>query len=285
LLQLVNNGTLYALALLPGLVVKASIAAASVSLFLVGCSGTFGSTLVLDTFTEGEFRLSPEDPKTASLITGPIGTTRDAAISGRLATQDTILESTLSTVAGQLSFFVDGVSRIDPRRLDLCLSYVLGGSYNLLGYNAFEFEFSSLSGVGFIIVELGRASDLYGSEVPRVRVDSAGTLTFPFEALAFGTAGSVESFEGLHITFEAESEQFSFTLDEIRIVPEPNLLGLAMLGVGGRSSRGGAALARCGVRVHRLHRIRIALADVDDAQWDSGLFIESASVRTVEPQP
>jgi hypothetical protein len=34
-----------------------------------------------------------------------------------------------------------------------------------------------------------------------------------------------------------------------------------------------------------MHHVRIALADVDDAQWDSGLFIESASVRTVEPQP
>jgi hypothetical protein len=45
------------------------------------------------------------------------------------------------------------------------------------------------------------------------------------------------------------------------------------------------------LRIHAMvapgeaYRVRIAVADVDDANFDSALFIKEGSVRTISPQP
>lgn len=200
-----------------------------VSLVLVSPE-VWGSTLVLDSFSSGDFVLDQNSPGFTSAITGPIGSQRHSLVSSRVFSPGTTSQATLNSSIGILSFEVDGTS-LDSRPLELALTYAPGGPFSLLGYDALVFDFASVSGSGFIIVELGSPSDTYGPEVPRVPIDSAGSITFPFSELTFGTGGSVDSFNALQITFEAETEQFSFTLNEVRAVPEPSAVYLAGIGV------------------------------------------------------
>ena len=89
-----------------------------------------------------------------------------------------------------------------------------------------------VSGTGFLVVELGGGTAaVYGPETNRITIDRAGLLTVPFSELNFGASGRIDNFTGLLFTFEAESENFSMTLDEIRAVPEPSAFVLTMFSV------------------------------------------------------
>lgn len=188
------------------------------------------ATLVVDSFAQGPFSLSLSGPVTNnSTIASPFGSDRSATISERLAASGATMTSTLDDSAGLLSLSIDGQSTLASRPLDLRLQYSGGGPFSLLGYNAFEFDFSNLSGSGFLIVELGGGSTaVYGPSTNRISLNTSGVTTVPFSALNFGTSGSIASFTSLHFTFEADTEQFSMTLNDIRVVPEPSVIALAM---------------------------------------------------------
>ncbi len=188
------------------------------------------ATLVLDSFDQGPFSLSLSGPVTNnSTIGSPFGSDRSATISERLAASGATMTSTLDESAGLLSLSIDGQSNLASRPLDLRLQYSGGGPFSLLGYNAFEFDFSNLAGSGFLIAELGGGSTaVYGPSTNRISLSSSGVTTVPFSALNFGTTGSIDSFTSLHFTFEADTEQFSMTLNEIRVVPEPSVIALLM---------------------------------------------------------
>lgn len=192
-----------------------------------------GASLILDSFTEGEHFLSLGGRTgTGMPITGPAVTNRSSTLSVREAAPGTTMTSTLSTTAGTLDFFVDGVS-INSRPLNLRLGYRMISPlpFSFSGYSALEFDFSAMSGTGHLIVELGSGSDIYGPETHRILLNEPGTVLVPFDQLNFGAGGSVDSFLFMHFAFEAASEQFSFTLDEVRAVPEPSSAAL-MAGFG-----------------------------------------------------
>ena len=192
------------------------------------CSAS--GSLVLDSFTEGDHVLSLDGvSKIASSVTGPIGSARLSNLSERLASPGTTMTSTLSTTNGTLDLDIHGTS-IDSRPLDLSLDYYGGGPFTLLGYSLLEVDVSALAGTGFLIVEVGSASDTYGPEAIRVSLSGPGTVDVPFDELNYGADGSIESFYSIHFTFEAASEDFSFVLDEIRAVPEPTSLACLLLG-------------------------------------------------------
>ncbi len=195
------------------------------------------ATLVIDSFTEADFFLSVEgDTSITSDVSTPFGTRRFSRISDRIAASGTVMTSTLDSSAGTLSFNVNGQST-GSSPLDLRASYSQGGPFSVLGYNAFEFDFSALEGSGSLIIELGSGSAVYGPSANRVTINSAGTLSVPFTSLNFGTGGSVPSFQAMHFTFEADTDQFSFTLDEVRVVPEPGASILLLLGAGSMALR------------------------------------------------
>lgn len=139
-----------------------------------------------------------------------------------------VVTSTLDDSLDTLSFMVDGLSSIAARPLDLRLTYSQGGPFSILGYSAFEFDLSALTGSGFLIVELGSATDVYGPATNRIALSGPGVVSVPFSELNFGTNGGIDSFSSLHFTFEADTEQFSMTLNEIRVVPEPSVVALTM---------------------------------------------------------
>lgn len=186
-----------------------------------------GASLVLDSFTEGDHFLSHDDDLEAvAAVTTPFGTSRRTTLGIPRLAPGTTVASTLSTTDGTLGFVVDGVSSIS-RPLSLRMSYRYGGPFSLLGYSAFEFDISALSGSGSLIVELGSQST-YRPTANRIALTGPGTVSVPFSELNFGSNGSIESFSALHFTVEAETEEFSMTLDEIRVVPEPSTTVLSM---------------------------------------------------------
>jgi|GEM_PF-2486363 len=191
-----------------------------------------GASLVVDSFTESAFMLETGGLSgDASAITSPLGETRSAGITTRFLAPGTILSSTLDTGMDEsLTFTVNGTSTSQSMPLDLRASYFGGGARSILGFSDFELDFSSLSGQGNLIVELGSQSIPDGN-TNRIALGSPGLLSIPFNQLNFGTNGSLGSFLALHFTFEAVSDNFTFELDEIRLVPEPSSAVLLGLGV------------------------------------------------------
>lgn len=116
------------------------------------------------------------------------------------------------------------------------IGYVAGGPYSILGFSAFEFEIASLEGRGNLVIELG-GETLPNANTIRVPVTESGTLSVPFDQLNFSSGADLGAFGGMHFEFEAASEEFSFTLDEIRIVPEPSVALLFVVGAIGMLHR------------------------------------------------
>lgn len=199
------------------------------------------ATLIVDSFTEDDFFLSTEGfGSQNSMVSSPFGSRRFSSISSRIAAPGTVITTTLDSNAGTLTSLFDGQST-STSRLNFQATYFQGGPFSVLGYDAFEFDFSALAGTGFLIVELGSGSDTYGPATNRIAIDSPGTVSVPFSELNFGTGGAIDSFLAIHFVFEADSEMFSFTLDEIRVVPEPSRALLTLVGL-------------CAVRIPRRRR-------------------------------
>jgi hypothetical protein len=198
---------------------------------VVFCSLNGRASLSVDSFTDGDFFLSL-GVRTAigTNIDGPIGTFRLVSISSREATEGSSISAALSTSSGTLSLDIDGQSMFAERPLYLDMDYASGGPYSIAGFDAFEFDFSGMAGTGSLIVALGGTSGIFGPETLRVPLTGPGLVEVPFDQLNLGILGFIDSFYAMQIRFEAETTQFSFTLDEIRLVPEPSSLACLLVG-------------------------------------------------------
>jgi hypothetical protein len=196
------------------------------------CSPVRAVVTVVDSFDQGPFNLTLQNYSESNNVNLPLGLERYSTIGARRAALGTILSSSLDTTTGQVSFLVSGPSSFpNPWSfLDLRMSYSQGGPHSIAGYAGFVFDFSQMIGAGALIVELGSGSAIYGATTHRLPLTGAGETFYSFDDLNFGPGGSVDSFHVIHFIFEAHSEQFSFTLDEIRLVPEPSV---ALLGLSG----------------------------------------------------
>jgi hypothetical protein len=196
------------------------------------CSPVRAVVTVVDSFDQGPFNLTLQNYSESNNVNLPLGRERFSRISTREAAQGTSRSSTLNTTTGQLSFVVSGLSTFpNPWAfLNLHMTYSRGGPYSMAGYTGFVFDFSQMIGAGALIVELGGGT-LYGASTIRLPIDGPGEVFYPFASLNYGNdSPSIDSFSALHFVFEAHTEQYSFTLDEIRLVPEPSV---ALLGLSG----------------------------------------------------
>jgi hypothetical protein len=193
------------------------------------------AVLSVDSFDQGGFTISTEAGAESGVgeeVALPFGSGRLIRVNPRIATPGSVMTATLAPIAGTLSFHAAGSSMVAHAPLDLRQTYVEGGPYSILGFSGFLFEFSDVQGVGTLIVELGSGSAVYSPETHRVPITGPGLLFYSFDDLNFGFGGSVESFSAMHFVYEALSPEFSFTLDEIRLVPEPGAVPLVAFGFG-----------------------------------------------------
>ncbi|MGJ8724794.1 MAG: PEP-CTERM sorting domain-containing protein [Roseibacillus sp.] len=209
-------------------------------LFVVALAKVQAATFVLDSFDSGSFSLSESGQHFDSdRIGSPLGFNRDVRIRSGLATPGTSMMSVLNSSTDTLSLNFNGESESSIRPLDFRVSYKIGEPFSLLGSTAFELDLSAFSGAGFLVVELGGGdTGFYGPNANRIALNGPGTLTVPFSELNFSPGSTIDSFSSTRFVFEAESEQFSLTLDEIRVVPEPSsFLFLSLAGLFGVTKR------------------------------------------------
>lgn len=200
-------------------------------LFLVNINKAQAVVTVLDSFTEGSFAISIDGlTSTSASIISPFADTRGAGINSRQVMAGGTVTSTLDESLGTLMFDVDAIpSASGP--IDLRFGYSGGGSYSLLGFSALEFDFSTIVGTGSLLVALDYTDAVFGSSLFRLQVNSTGTTVFEVSDITLGSGASLTDYDSMQIIIEANTEQFAFTLNEIRAVPEPStsLLALSFL--------------------------------------------------------
>ena len=151
------------------------------------------------------------------------------------------MQSSLDATAGTVSLVVsgapgEGYSFCSPFRLSI--AYADTVMHDITDYTGFMLGFSNLSGVGSMYVEVGGQASQ--AQVNRISLTGAGDFFYPLDRVYENVGFSKDSFNILIFTFEATSPEFSFTLDEIRLIPETSssaLLGASLLLLGCRRTR------------------------------------------------
>lgn len=177
-----------------------------------------GAALLLDDFSTGSFSLSSGGSTSASgSFATPLTDQRGASGVG-------LPNWTAVLVPGEVGF---DVNQLNPRpgRTILTLSYwTTAGTFSILGYDAFALDFGSVVGTG----EMRVTVDGSGGREVRIPITESGTIVSPFSYLDTSQSLSSLTFMTFHVS--ATTPNFSTTIDNIRIVPEPSTF-LLLLGV------------------------------------------------------
>ena len=164
----------------------------------------------------------------------PLGTRRGAQLSSSGLSPGAVLTSTLNPAAGQLTFFASGTATFFPP--SLTITYGGPPLHNITGCTEFILGFSEMSGVGTLYIELGASTGVVG--VQRVNLTGPGEVHYPVSSVFYeGTGHTLDSFNVITFRFESRSTEFSFKLDEIRLVPEPSGTLLALVAGAGLLAR------------------------------------------------
>ncbi len=126
----------------------------------------------------------------------------------------------------------------------ITLTWSVDEAVDLLGYDAFRFSFSMLTGQGRVQVGVDDGGVWSGSTT--IPLWNPGELLVPFADVDFGSE-DISSGSYFQVSISGVSKDFAFSLDEISIVPEPGvsfLLGAAGWMLHGRRRRSSGKLAR-----------------------------------------
>lgn len=186
--------------------------------------------IVVDDFNEGNLSLSLSGTTSgSSVVTGGLGTVRSARIRARNSLAGTTLTSQLLGMNGYGAFALDEAGALPSTPAPgLHLAYGGAGSHSILGTSGFELDFGNVQGSGFLLVEVGGETVKTANSL-RVPITRSGTIWVPLEMVNLGRGGSLGAFSALHFDFHAQTTEFSFLLDQIRVVPEPSALLLLAL--------------------------------------------------------
>lgn len=181
----------------------------------IGLERLEGATLLLDDFSSGSYSLaSGGTTSNSSAFTSPLTDQRTVSGVG-------FPNWTVTLTPEELRFNVDQVDP-NPGRNYLNLNYTLSsGTFSLLGYNAFAVDVTNVVGIGEFVafVDGAPSADL------RFTINGSGTIVSPFSAL--DTSQSLSSLTRMNFRFIALSDDFSLSIDNVRIVPEPSSLLLS----------------------------------------------------------
>lgn len=212
----------------------------ALALLLLPCARGSAAPLVLDTFVDGDFSFStnlsggPSEQQFGSMLGG------DRIVSLSTSRRPTTVTASLDSSLGGLSFDT-GTGDSGGLREQGYMILTYGGDrlffppdplgVDLSNYGGFEFEIPSLQGIGEISVVLNSRG--FGTSYTRIPLLNAGTFHYPFVEIPFWETigGNISNVESLHFWFIGLSPDFAFSLDEIRVVPEPTtdvLCGMAL---------------------------------------------------------
>ena len=196
----------------------------AIAIVAPGAQRSLAASAMLDSFSEGTFLLqSGGDDYHEIGISSPLMLDTRRVYSGGNGTWSVILASG----TGVLNYDVDEV--LSTARFGLTLRYTRGTSgqrWSLLGYDALVFDFTSVTGEGLLEIQVW---DQDIDQMVRRSVTTPGQLVYPLEDLA---ANSLGSLDGMSISFTPVTDTFSFSLNEIIVVPEPSI-SVMLLSLGG----------------------------------------------------
>ncbi|MGD9418425.1 MAG: PEP-CTERM sorting domain-containing protein [Verrucomicrobiota bacterium JB025] len=190
-------------------------------LFLIGsfslCPAR-AATLLLDDFSLGGFSLASDGTTSNSeSFATPLTDQRTIAGLGFPDWTATLATEGLSINISQLN--------PSPGRTFIDIYYTLSsGTFSLLGYDAFAIDLSEVEGSGELRVSVDGS---LGTDV-RIPIDGSGTIVYPFSNL--GTSQSLDSLTALEFRFYSVTGDFSLTIDNLRLVPEPSSSVLILFG-------------------------------------------------------
>ena len=201
---------------------------AQMAWWLFVCQASPAAIIIVDTFDEGGFTISSPGNSNPSdeTVNLPLAQHRSAALSSN-GTNGTVMSGALNSSTGKLNFLTSGtsISSIFPLSLQLVYAATLS-TQSIAGCTDFILGFSELSGVGTLYVEMGSSNGPSGTY--RMDLTGPGNVFFPVSGVRLNPGHTLDAFTVLRFVFEARSPQFSFTLDEIRLVPEPSASVLAL---------------------------------------------------------
>ncbi len=198
------------------------------NLIITACIGstslatsTHGAVL-LDSFTEGAFSLKFSGP------TSQRDTLSGVLLDHRFGLGAGVKDwgAILNTTDGNLSYSVNlrGAPNGDNW---FGLSYTSSqGLFSLAGVDGFSVNITNMVGEGELLVFFGSNPEDSVS-VPTV----TGQLRYPLSNIT--TYGSLDDLYRLEFRFIAKTADFSITLDEITLVPEPSTVALAGIAAAG----------------------------------------------------
>lgn len=191
-----------------------------------------GASIVVDSFTNGPFSIDMQLGPGYSADVSPVGEwgTSRRVLLPRPDSDVDFMSSTLDpNSGGSMSLDFQMAAGEPPEPYTLTARYQEGGPYSILGQTAFEFDFSNISGVAQLIIILGDHFDPDSATI-RTAITSPGTLSVPVSDVNFGPNGALDSFSEFYFIFETTTDSVSFSLDEIRVVPEPSMSALVAIG-------------------------------------------------------
>ena len=179
------------------------------------------AVLIIDPFSEGDFSLNSNGTRTnETRIAETIVNIRRVEGLG--------LGQWTATMVPSDGFIGYEALEIIPagRPYALFVSYFRsGGSFNLTGFDSFRLDFGEVSGNAMLAISVNSSDTNSLVEVP---LTASGVVEYPFANMA---ASSLNSQSHITIRITPDSTPFSLRLNEVALVPEPNALVLAMLGV------------------------------------------------------
>ncbi len=190
---------------------------------LAACRMSHAAVLIVDTFNQGGFTSSlPDTNPIIEEVSLPLGNYRQVAYGNPgLGINVTAANRTIDPVAGTLAFLISGTSSLPQYPPRLNLIYRSTEELNdISSYSELILGFRELTGVGTLYVELGGSDGLEG--VFRVDLSGPGEVRYPVSAINANVGHTLDAFASIKFTFESRSDYFYFTLDEIRLVPEPS---------------------------------------------------------------
>lgn len=216
----------------------------AVLFFLASLTPCGAAALVIDTFDEGPFHET--NAQSADRVFYQQGSMLGGFRVVRISTdrRTTVVSSTIFTGSSVLEFDTgEGLWNNGLSTGRITLSWRVEEGVDLLGYDAFRFSFSMLTGQGRVHVAVDKSGGSSGD--PTVPLWNPGDLLVPFAYVDFG-GEDISSGSYFQVSISGVSKDFAFSLDEISIVPEPGvgfLLGAAGWMLQGRRRRSGGTLA------------------------------------------
>ena len=213
--------------------------------FLASLTPGGAAAVVIDTFDEGPFHETTD--QSAGLAFYQHGSMLGGLRVVRISTdrRTTVVSSSIVTGSSVLEFDTgEGLWNNGLSTGRITLTWSVDEAVDLLGYDAFRFSFSMLTGQGRVHVGVDDGGG--GSGDTTVPLWNPGELLVPFADVDFGSE-DISSGSYFQVSISGVSKDFAFSLDEISIVPEPGV-GLLLVTAGwmfhGRRRRSGGKLAR-----------------------------------------